>query len=124
MIAGKDLNYFCRDLIGYLRDLLLAKVAKESDTLLDGQTCNLNVLKQQSEKFHTDELHQMFTVLSQTESQMKRSSMPQTLFEMAALRIIDVRPFRDVGKMIEKIKCIRFSSSWSSRDPGASSSAL
>jgi len=101
--AGKDLNYFCRDLIEYLRDLLLAKLTKQPETLLDPQTCNLPVLKRQAEKFHADELQQMFTVLSHTEAQMKRSPLPQTLFEMAVLRLTDVRPFRDIGEMIERI---------------------
>ncbi|MEC7641628.1 MAG: DNA polymerase III subunit gamma/tau [Nitrospinota bacterium] len=101
--AGKDLNYFCRDLTGYLRDLLLAKIADQPEGLLNAQTCNISVLKQQVDKFHADELHQMFTVLSQTEPQMKRSSLPQALFEMAVLRMTDVRPFRDVGKMIDQI---------------------
>ncbi|MFQ5673800.1 MAG: DNA polymerase III subunit gamma/tau [Nitrospinales bacterium] len=101
--AGKDLNSFCRDLIEYLRDLLLAKVTQQPETLLDPQTCNLPALKRQAEKFHADELQQMFTVLSHTEAQMKRSPLPQILLEMAVLRLADVRPFRDIGQMIDRI---------------------
>ena len=34
---------------------------------------------------------------------MKRSTLPQILFEMSVLRMTDVRPFRAVDEMIEKI---------------------
>ncbi|MFQ5716450.1 MAG: DNA polymerase III subunit gamma/tau, partial [Nitrospinales bacterium] len=101
--AGKDLHYFCRDLIEYVRNLLLVKVAQNAETFLDSQGVSLEVLKKQAEKFHPDELHQMFAALSQTEDRMKRGSLPQALLEMALLRLTDVRPFRQVEEMIETI---------------------
>jgi DNA polymerase-3 subunit gamma/tau len=100
---GKDLGYFCRDLIEYLRNLMLVKVAGNAESLLSGQTTHLDTLKKQAASFEPDELHQMFQVLSTVEMEMKRSSLPQILFEMAVLRLTDVRPMQEIDALIDKI---------------------
>ncbi len=100
---GKDLNFFCRDLIEYFRDLLFAAVAKNPETILDGQIRDVEKLKQQAGQFHVDQLHQMFRVLSVAEMEMKRSSLPQAVFEMAAIRLTDARPFRQIDELIRKV---------------------
>jgi len=102
-VHGKDLGYFCRDLIEYLRNLMLVKVAGNAESLLSGQTTNLDTLKQQAASFESDELQQMFQVLSKAEMEMKRSSLPQILFEMAVLRLTDVRPMQEIDALIDKI---------------------
>ena len=100
---GKDLGYFCRDLIEYLRNLMLVKVAGNAEALLSGQTTHLDTLKKQAASFEPDALHQMFQVLSKAEMEMKRSSLPQILFEMAVLRLTDVRPLQEIDALIDKI---------------------
>jgi len=100
---GKDLGYFCRDLIEYLRNLMLVKVAGNAESLLSGQTTHLDTLKKQAAAFQPDELQQMFQVLSKAEMEMKRSSLPQILFEMAVLRLTDVRPLQEIDALIDKI---------------------
>ena len=104
---GKDLNFFCRDLAEYLRNILMIKLSDKPETLLDTQVCNLEILQQQAEAFHTDELQQMFTVLARTESEMKRSSLAQMIFEMSILRLADVRPFHRIDDMIKTINTLR-----------------
>ena len=100
---GKDLGYFCRDLIEYLRNLMLVKVAANAESLLSGQTVHLDTLKKQVASFEADELHQMFQVLSKAEMEMKRSSRPQMLFEMAVLRLTEVRPLQEIDRLIDQI---------------------
>ena len=101
--AGKDLGYFCRDLMETVRHLMLVKVSSQPEALLDAHTFNLEVLKKQAEQLHGDELQQIFQALAQADMDMKRSSLPQTIFEMAVLRLIDIRPFQNIDQLIEKI---------------------
>ena len=101
--AGKDLGYFCRDLMQTVRHLMLVKVSSQPETLLDANACNLEVLQRQAEQLHGDELQQMFQALAKAEMDMKRSSLAQTIFEMAVLRLIDIRPFQDIDQLIAKI---------------------
>ncbi|OGW28618.1 MAG: DNA polymerase III, subunit gamma and tau [Nitrospinae bacterium RIFCSPLOWO2_12_FULL_47_7] len=101
---GKDLNLFCRDLIEYFRNLLFVTVAKKPETLLNIHTCDVETLKRQAQAFHPDQIQQAFQVLSRTEMEMKRSSLPQMVFEMAVFRLNDVRPFHNIDEMIRKIR--------------------
>ena len=103
---GKDLNFLCRDLAEYLRNLMMVKLSNKPEALLDIQVCNLQVLQDQSKAFHVDELQQMFSVLSRTEMEMKRSSLAQMIFEMSILRLADVRPFHRIDDMIKTINSL------------------
>jgi DNA polymerase III subunit gamma/tau len=103
---GKDLNFLCRDLAEYMRNLMMVKLSKTPDILLDIEVCNLQVLQAQSKDFHVDELQQMFSVLSRTEMEMKRSSLAQMIFEMSILRLAEIRPFHSIDDMIKAINSL------------------
>ena len=100
---GKDIGFFCRSLMEYLRNILIVKISSQPEALLNTQTCNLDKLNKQAEKFHTDELQVMFSVLTKVEVEMKKSSLSQMIFEMALLRLIETRPFKKIDELIEKI---------------------
>ena len=97
---GKDLILFCRDLAEYFRNLAFIKVTKHPERILSG---DIEVLKRQAENLDDDELRQFFTILSRTEAEMRRSSMSQMIFEMAALRLTDVRPYQKIDDLIQTI---------------------
>jgi DNA polymerase-3 subunit gamma/tau len=101
--TGKDLTTFCRDLVGYIRNLMMAQVAKDPEKILDSATSDLKVLKKQSKAMDPDQWQQTFTVLQRTEADMKRSSMARAVFEMALLRLLDVRPFKNIDALISAI---------------------
>ena len=103
---GKDLNFLCRDLAEYMRNLMIVKLSKTPDVLLDIQVCNFQVLQAQSKNFHVDELQQMFSVLSRAEMEMKRSSLAQMIFEMSILRLAEIRPFHSIDDMIKAINSL------------------
>ena len=100
---GKDLGLFCRSLMEYLRNLLIVKISKEPEGLLNTHTSSLETLKKQAERFHADELQVMFAILTRAEMEMKRSSLSQMVFEMALLRLIETRPFQKIDELIDKI---------------------
>ena len=104
---GKDLNFLCRDLAEYLRNLMMVKLSNKPEAFLDIQVCNLQILQDQSKAFHVDELQQMFSVLSRTEAEMKRSSLAEMIFEMSILRLADIRPFHRIDDMIEAINSFK-----------------
>ena len=104
---GKDLNFLCRDLAEYLRNLMMVKLSNKPEAFLDIQVCNLQILQDQSKAFHVDELQQMFSVLSRTEAEMKRSSLAEMIFEMSILRLADIRPFHRIDDMIEALNSFK-----------------
>jgi len=84
----------------------MVKLSVKPETLLNTRVCNLEVLQDQAEAFDVDDLQQMFTVLSRTELEMKRSSLAQVIFEMSILRLVDVRPFQRIDDMINAINSL------------------
>jgi DNA polymerase III subunit gamma/tau len=100
---GKDLGLFCRSIMEYLRNLLMVKVSRNPENLMNTHTCDLSVLKKQAEGFNADELQQMFTILTRAETEMKRSSLGQMVFEMAILRLTETRSFKSIDDLINKI---------------------
>ena len=107
VVDGKDLNFLCRDLAEYFRNMMMIKLSDKPEVILDIQACDLRVLQKQASAFHADEIQQMFNVLSRAESEMKRSSLAQMIFEMAMLRLADVRPFQQVDEIIKAINSIQ-----------------
>ena len=100
---GKDLGLFCRSMMEYLRNLLMVKVSRNPENLMNTHTCDLSILKKQAEGFNADELQQMFTILTRAETEMKRSSLGQMVFEMAILRLTETRSFKSIDDLIHKI---------------------
>ncbi len=103
VIEGKDLGLFCRDLLEYLRNLMIVKVAKDAAGLLSQRAFDLEILQKQADAIHLDDLQQMFSALSKADLDMKRSSLPRTVFEMAVIRLLDVRPYQKVDDLIAQI---------------------
>ncbi len=101
--SGKDLNIFCRDLMEFIRDLILVQSGAKSEILSNASGLDTSEIKTLAEKLETDRLRQSFSVLAKAEEDMRRSPLPQLIFEMAAIRLTDIRPYRDIGAMIEQI---------------------
>ena len=100
---GKDLALFCQSLMEYLRNLLIIKVSNQPEKLINTHTCSLKTLEKQAEKIQADELQIMFSVLTKAEFEMKKSSASQMVFEMALLRLIETRPFKQIDELIGRI---------------------
>ncbi len=101
--SGKDLNIFCRDLMEFVRDLILIQSGAKAEILSNASGRDTSEVKALAEKLETDRLRQAFSVLAKAEEDMRRSPLPQLIFEMAAIRLTDVRPYHDIGAMIEQI---------------------
>ncbi len=116
--SGKDLGYFCRDLLEYLRSLMVVKLTSNSAKLLEQFTFELDPLIEQAKQLDKDQLQQMFNVLVKTEWDMKRSSQPKIIFEMAVLQLLEIRPFQEIDHLIERINSMEPENSNSSLPEG------
>lgn len=101
--SGKDLNIFCRDLMEFIRDLILIQSGAKVEILSNASGRDTSEVKALAGKLESDQLRQSFSILAKAEEDMRRSPLPQLIFEMAAIRLTDVRPYRDIGGLIEQI---------------------
>jgi len=84
---GKDLNAFLRELLQHLRDLLVVKFCKDPDKLLDVEDSTLERLREQAKKAGEARLIRSLDLLAPLESELRRSTQPRILLELAAVKL-------------------------------------
>lgn len=88
---GYDLVQFVQSLINYSRKLLLIRISKDLSRLIKQELSpeQLNTAKKQAEKFSVEELSRMMEIFIATLYQMKRSSFPQIIVELAVVEVCE-----------------------------------
>ncbi len=122
---GVDLQHFCRELLQYLRHLILIKVSRHPESLMELPAEEMEILKKQAEKFGFEQLNQLFNVLLKGEEEIAQSTFPRTMLEMTLIRMAAYRPVLPIDGIIEKLeKLERSSSEKKPSEAAGSSSAL
>ncbi len=100
---GQDLRNFCRDLLVHLRDLLVAKVAGETDGLLDSALMSPAELEKQAASFSESDLTRFFHSLSDTETRLRDALQPRYVLEIGLVKLIEMRRVASLEKVLERI---------------------
>src|SRR5512136_2782673 len=66
---GYDLQHFCRELLQYLRNLILIKVSQHPEGLVELPEEEFMLVKKQAEKFEFEQLNHLFTLLLKGEQE-------------------------------------------------------
>ncbi|MBF8250693.1 MAG: DNA polymerase III, tau subunit [Deltaproteobacteria bacterium] len=101
---GYDVRLFCKNLLEYLRNLMVIKVVKDPGQLIDLPDGEIAELKTLSDGFTQDELQQLFAILSRGEEELKRSSSPRLSLEMTLIKMATLRPLVPIAELIERMK--------------------
>ncbi|OAB47749.1 DNA polymerase III subunit gamma/tau [Paenibacillus antarcticus] len=89
MQEGKSADKCMENLLYYFRDLLMIKMVPHADKLTD-RVLNPEEYKEMAETFSREQLFQMIDILNHYQSEMKYASQPQTLFEVALLKLCNL----------------------------------
>lgn len=84
---GKDVSHFTKDLIQYLRKLLMAKVGVELEQFSTMPKDFLQRLKEQSQKLSSQWITENLEGLSELEGKMKWMGQPRILLEVFMVRV-------------------------------------
>lgn len=84
--AGKSADKCMENLIYYFRDLLVLKLAPQGGAATE-RVVDAERFRGMAEAFSTDRLFRMIDTLNGYQSDMKHASQPQTLFEVALMKI-------------------------------------
>lgn len=101
---GFDIQHFCRELLQYLRNLILIKVSREPEELLDLDGEELEGLKKQAEKFQFEHLDHLFHLLLKGEQEIVQSTFPRIMLEMTLIRMATLRSLLPIDEIIEKLE--------------------
>jgi DNA polymerase-3 subunit gamma/tau len=100
---GQDLRNFCRDLLTFLRDLLVVKVAGEAENLIESSATNLEELEKYSAVFTESDLTRFFHSLSETETKLKESLQPRYALEVGLVKLIEMNRVAPIEKILERL---------------------
>ncbi len=103
---GYDLQHFCRELLQYLRNLILIKLSQHPERLMELPEEGLKSLKKQAEKFQFEQLNHLFSLLLKGEQEIAQSSFPRTMLEVALIRMATSGPVVPVDEMVKKLEAL------------------
>lgn len=86
MLEGRHIENSMESLIQYFRDLLLLQMLPDAGDLTE-QVLDENTGKQIADQFTKDEIFQIIDILNHYNNEMKYASHPQTIFEIALMKI-------------------------------------
>lgn len=101
---GYDIQHFCRELLQYLRHLILIKVSRRPEPLIELPEEELSALKKQAEKFRFEQLNHLFTLLLKGEEEVAQSSFPRTMLEMTLIRMATLRSIVSIDEIMKKLE--------------------
>jgi len=103
-LHGHDLRRFCQELAEHFRNLLVMKVSKEPQKLVDLTDPELSELNEQADKVSSSTLQQFFHFLLRGEEEIRRSSNPKLVLEMTLLRLVQLPQVMDMDRVISQIQ--------------------
>lgn len=83
---GKDILQFSKDLTRHFRNLLMVKVSKTPEDIIDASDETIDLIKEQAKKIRSEEIMRAINILVEVENEAKLTSQPRILVEMAIIK--------------------------------------
>ncbi len=103
---GVDLQHFSRELLQYLRNLILIKVSQHPEGLMELPEEEFMLVKKQAERFEFEQLNYLFTLLLKGEQETAQSTFPRTMLEVTLVRMATLRPLLPIDEMLKKLEAM------------------
>jgi DNA polymerase-3 subunit gamma/tau len=116
---GHDLRSFCRDLLSFFRDLMVAKVAPNAEGLLDWAAVSHDELKKQAAEFSEADLLRFFNSLADTEAQIRTATQPRYILEIGLVKLMEMRRVAPIEKLLERLAALENGDTVISSKPGS-----
>jgi len=88
--AGKDIYLFIKDLISHYRNILMAKVTKSPEDVLDMSEENIALIKEQGSKLRAEEVMRYIRILQEAEGNAKISKQARLYLELAIIKMCKI----------------------------------
>ncbi|MGH9948987.1 MAG: DNA polymerase III subunit gamma/tau [Pyrinomonadaceae bacterium] len=100
---GHDLRSFCRDLLSVIRDLMVYKVAGDSETLLAGAMLETVQIEELAANFSESDLIRFFNSVAETETKLKDATQPRHMLELGLVRLVEMRRLTSIDTIFERL---------------------
>ncbi len=106
MDDGKDLAVFLKDIIHHLRNLLVVKVCGRVEGLLDVEGATVDRLISQADTAGQSRIVRGIEILTALEAELKWSTQPRVLFELAVVKICRPSAEDSVGDLMDRMETL------------------
>jgi DNA polymerase-3 subunit gamma/tau len=103
-VRGYDLRNFTRELMGYLRHLLVVKSGITSGEVLGVTDVEIDRLKQLATHFSEEDLVRCFHLLAETEKDVKDSPHPRFQLEIGLVKLTHATRLRTLDELIARLE--------------------
>ncbi len=100
---GHDLRSFCRDLLGFVRDLLIVKIAGHNEALLETAVLNIDELERYAQHFTESDLVRFFNSLAETELKLREATQSRYVLEIGLVKLVEMRRVVPLESIIERL---------------------
>lgn len=83
---GKDILQFSKDLTKHFRNLLMVKVSKTPEDIIDTSDETIKLFMEQAKKIRSEEIMRGINIIVEAENEAKLTSQPRVIMEMAIIR--------------------------------------
>ncbi len=102
--SGHDLRFFTRELMTYLRHLLVIKAGLATSDMLGVSEAEIANLKNLAQNFSEEDLVRFFHLLTEIEKQIKDSPQPRFQLEIGLVKLAQVTRLRSVNELINRLE--------------------
>lgn len=103
---GYDLRNFTRELMAYVRHLLVVKSGVTSGELLGVADVEISKLAALAARFSEEDLVRCFHLLAETEKEVKDSPHPRFQLEIGLVKLAHVSRLRTLAELIERLEAL------------------
>jgi DNA polymerase III subunit gamma/tau len=104
---GQDMKKLYSDLLEHFRNLLVVKLAKNLDKLVDVPKHELKMMADQVSRVTPSHVAQLFDILFREEPTMRFSAQPKMALEMALIRMCQIKPVLSIDDVIQKLDFLK-----------------
>lgn len=90
VFSGKDIYNFIKEMISHMRNLMMVKISKNPEEILDMSIENIENLKVQAQKIRVEELMRNIRILQEAEEQSKWSKQSRIYLELAIIKLCKI----------------------------------
>ena len=105
VMRGHDLRNFCRDILAYLRDLLVVKISDAPD-IVDASPEERAALDEQAAQFSESDLTRFFHSLAETEAGLKTAPHPRYHLEVGLVKLAEMRRLAPLAGIIARLNAL------------------
>lgn len=103
---GFDTKDFAGQLLNYFRSLVVAKVTREPDKILDVLDTELTDLQQTAARFSLETLNFHFNAWLDVQDRLHRSTQPRMVLEALVVRLAQVEPLLPLAELTAKLEAL------------------